>query len=339
MKVLAIESSADETAAAVVERTNDGFFVRIISSVTATSLAKHKATKGIVPEVAAREQIKVIMPVLAESLKDVDVADIDAIAVTTGPGLIGSLLVGVETARALAYAWNKPVIPVRHILAHPYANFIQLADQTPPQFPILSWVISGGHTQLTLMKSHQEMEVLGHTVDDAAGECFDKCARLLGFDYPGGPFIEKLAAEDSPGFQLPRPLPRPMIHEKNLLLSFSGLKTAFSQICKELGSQLDQPEVKQALATELQQAITDVIVAKTKRAFDQHPEIESVIISGGVSANKFLSEALQQLSTNHQKQYFSPPLSLCTDNAAMIGAYAAFHQEAGQHWKDIAVQL
>lgn len=341
MKILAIESSCDETACAIVEKSTEDQLVKVVAAETATSLQKHKVTKGIVPEVAAREQLKVILPVIQATMASEDRDQLDAIAVTTGPGLIGSLLVGVETARALAMAWDLPVIPVNHLLAHPYANFVTSDDnRQTPEFPILSWVISGGHTQLYFMPNHDRVIKLGGTLDDAAGECFDKCARVLGFDYPGGPEIEKLAGEYQAEPHQQK-LPRPLIHDKALNLSFSGLKTAFARLATEV--ELDQnPQLRPWLADELQQAIVDVIIAKTKLALQQYPQVKTLMVSGGVAANSHLRKKLSQL-VNEQGQnrlkLFISPLSLATDNAVMVGAYAAFHPQLKTEWQQISVKL
>lgn len=337
--ILAIESSCDETACAVVQKYPDNNFASIIASTTATSLAKHKVTKGIVPEVAAREQLQYILPVIENTLAQASlkVLDIDFIAVTVGPGLVGSLLVGIETARALSFAWNKPIIPVNHIQAHPYANFIIRENTHTSTFPLLSWVISGGHTEVSILHSHSETQKLGSTIDDAAGECFDKCARVLGFDYPGGPFIEKIANETavSTSFTLPRPL----LHDKNFNMSFSGLKTAFFRTFEKHKLDYEAEELNSLLAQELQEAVTDIIIKKTEFALQQFPEVQSIIVSGGVAANKKLREKLKTFSETHHKGLYFPPLSLCTDNAAMIGTYALFHTDLQTSWKNIAVQL
>lgn len=423
--ILAIESSADETACAIVQKKQTDEIVTVLAETTATSLLKHGATKGIVPEVAAREQVKLIMPVIEETfakateLQSSTVAklinQIDAVAVTTQPGLIGSLLVGVETARTLAAVWNLPIIPVNHVSAHPYANFVQevtklknlqsaisnsenwrlkignsnqqtsqlanqLTDNRParsafstadaggptdqpsyrqPTFPLLSWVISGGHTQLTYYNSHTNMKVLGKTIDDAVGECLDKCARLLGGDYPGGPFIEELATEwqSSKATKLPNiKLPRPLIYEDTFNVSFSGLKTAFVRKYEELASsdqfypsnfsgikpdkvsRVNNETIQQFLAHELQHAISDVLLKKTAKALEQYPDTKSLLISGGVSANKFLQSKFKELAETRNLQFFCPSLQLSTDNAVMIGTYALFHPELQTHWQQVQAQ-
>ncbi len=290
MFILGIETSCDETAAAIVK---DG--VKIISNVVASSQPMHAKYGGIIPDKAAREQLKSILPVIQEA----KAAPIDAIAVTVGPGLIGSLLVGVETAKALALAWNKPIIPVNHLVGHIYANWLGTSS---PVLPALVLLVSGGHTELILMKDHGQFKLLGGTRDDAAGECFDKVARLLALGYPGGPAIEKAALSGNIA-----PLPRPMIHDKNLDFSFSGLKTAVAMRAKE------NPHY---LAFELQEAVTDVLVTKTLRAAEKFKP-KSILLAGGVAANQRLRSKLPQV-------HF-PPINLCTDNAAYIASAAFFN--------------
>src|SRR5579859_6448290 len=222
MKILGIETSCDETAAAVIEQLPDKS-LKILSNVIATSREMHAKTGGVIPENAAREQIKSIIPVIQNALS----GDRDAIAITVGPGLIGSLLVGVETAKTLAYLWNKPIIPVNHMVGHVYANFLK----DTPQFPLLALVVSGGHTDLVYMKSHGDIKYVGGTRDDAAGEAFDKTARLLNLPYPGGPNLSKEAQkylDENPDAKL-NFFPRPMLNENNFDWSFSGLKTAVSR--------------------------------------------------------------------------------------------------------------
>lgn len=290
MRILGIETSCDETAAAIVE---DG--TKIISNVVASSQSMHARYGGIIPDKAAREQLKSILPVLQEALTK----PVDAIAVTIGPGLIGSLLVGVETAKALALAWNKPIIPVNHLVGHIYANWL---GATLPNLPALALLVSGGHTELILMKDHGQFKIVGSTRDDAAGECFDKCARLLNLGYPGGPAIEKAALAGKI-----TPLPRPMINEKGFDFSFSGLKTAVAN---------RRQENPQHLAFELQEAITDVLVAKTLLAAEKFKP-KSILLAGGVAANR-------RLRTKFPQPRF-PAVNLCTDNATYIASAAFFN--------------
>ncbi len=309
MKILAIETSCDETAAAVVE---DG--TKIISNVVASSTAMHEKYGGIVPEVAAREQFKCIIPVIQEALSGTSLKNIDAIAVTVGPGLIGSLLVGVETAKTIAFVTGKPIIPVNHVIAHMYANFV---DGKHIEFPAISLVVSGGHTELYLMKSIKDLTWLGGTLDDASGECFDKTARLLGFGHGGGIAIEKAASKKS---DIKIKLPRPMMDE-SFNFSFSGLKTAVMREWKKLNN----PELASAFAHEIQESITDVLVKKTLRAAKQH-HAKSILLSGGVAANQRLREKFKEAISYQLSaiSIFAPPAHLCTDNAVAIASCAFF---------------
>jgi len=318
MRILGIETSCDETAAAVVENGT-----KILSSVVASSVELHQKTGGIVPEVAAREQVRCIMPVIEESIKGItsskSIKSIDAIAVTVGPGLIGSLLVGAETAKTLAYIWKKPIVPINHLQAHLYANWL---EEKGPQFSAIGLVVSGGHTDLVLMKDHGKLKWLGGTRDDAAGECFDKTARLLGLGYPGGPAIERLAQKGNPqAFDLPRP----MIKQENLDFSFAGLKTAVINVTKKLKNQKTEKQ-KADLAASIQQAIADVLVAKTIRAVEKY-KVRSVLLAGGVAANQLLRSQMQSKIYNLKPKvllHVSPP-KLCTDNAAYIAGCAYFN--------------
>ena len=325
MKILAIETSCDETAAAVVEDLPAGRQVelKILSNVVATSTAMHEKYGGIVPEVAAREQLKCIIPVITEALSGLDLhRDIDALAVTVGPGLIGSLLVGVETAKTVAFATGKPIIPVNHVIAHVYANFVHNKqsdenDILTIEFPAISLVVSGGHTELYLMKSTNDLTWLGGTIDDAAGECFDKTARLLGFGHGGGVAIEREAHKfiiHHSSFSIK--LPRPMMDD-SFNFSFSGLKTAVMREWKKLNN----PELASAFAHEIQESITDVIVVKTLRAAKKYG-VKSILLSGGVAANLRLRE---KFNIHHSTfNIHAPDGALCTDNAVMIGACAHF---------------
>ncbi|MCJ7829592.1 tRNA (adenosine(37)-N6)-threonylcarbamoyltransferase complex transferase subunit TsaD [Patescibacteria group bacterium] len=317
MRILGIETSCDETAAAVIENGT-----KILSHVVASSVELHQKTGGIIPEVAAREQVRCIIPVIQEAIRE---THIDAIAITVGPGLIGSLLVGVETAKTLAYLWKKPIVPINHLQAHLYANWLT-PENMKPEFPAIGLVVSGGHTDLVLMKGHRQIKWLGGTRDDAAGECFDKCARLLGLGYPGGPAIsaeaEKLLANS---YQLTAKLPRPMIHEDNFDFSFSGLKTAVLNRVQEQESGRVNIDMA-GLAYEIQEAITDVLVVKTKKATEKY-KVKSVLLAGGVVANPRLREKMQ-FAISHQLsaiKLFVPAPSLCTDNATFVASCAYFN--------------
>lgn len=321
MLILGIETSCDETAAAVVQ---DG--VTLLSSAVASSEEFHRKYGGIFPEVAAREQVKWILPVIDEAIKKTktikDAQEIDALAVTVGPGLIGSLLIGVETAKALALVLKKPIIPINHLIAHFYAAWLDTPKQ--PQFPLIGLLASGGHTDLILMKNHGQYDWLGGTRDDAGGECFDKTARLLGLGYPGGPAIQAAAETVNPKpSATTQRLPRPMLDQDNFDFSFSGLKTAVLQATKKVSS----PEkTAQELAHEIQEAITDVLVKKTIRAAEKY-RVKTIVVGGGVAANKRLKEKFQS-TLSHQladTALFVPPPKLCTDNAATIASCAFFN--------------
>ncbi|MBI3576989.1 tRNA (adenosine(37)-N6)-threonylcarbamoyltransferase complex transferase subunit TsaD [Candidatus Gottesmanbacteria bacterium] len=336
MKILAIESSADETAAAIVENGT-----KIISSAVASSTEMHKKWGGIVPEIAARKQLECIIPVISDAVSG---QDYDAIAVTVGPGLIGSLLVGVETAKTIAFVTGKPIIPVNHVIAHIYANFVNPSlvipgltrnpsssntgsrrkgrdDKKEIQFPAISLVASGGHTELYLMKSVKDLTWLGGTLDDAAGECFDKTARLLGFENRGGEAIAAAAAKfkmQNAKFKIK--LPRPMMFDENFNFSFSGLKTAVVREWTRCHPAA-RAGMTNAFAYEIQEAITDVLVKKTLRAAQKY-DAKSILLSGGVAANTRLRKKfsiLHSLFSIH-----APPPALCTDNAVYIASYAFF---------------
>jgi N6-L-threonylcarbamoyladenine synthase len=328
MKILGIETSCDETAASVVE---DG--TRILSNIVASSVKMHATTGGIIPENAAREQVKSIIPVIASTMQKAkcSMQDIDSIAVTTGPGLVGSLLVGVETAKTLAYVWDKPIIPVNHLVGHIYANWLtdkQMDQKTgEPKFPALALVVSGGHTDLVLMKGHGKLKWIGGTRDDAAGEAFDKCARLLGLAYPGGPHLsaeaERCLKLKAKSLKLDL-FPRPLINEDTLDFSFSGLKTAVMRKVTQKPSALSI----QRLAAEIQEAIVDVLVDKTLKAVEKYKP-KSFLVSGGVAANARLRERLQQTINSKQPtvKLLIPKPKLCTDNAAATASAAYFNQK------------
>lgn len=339
MNILGIESSCDETAAAVVK---DG--THVLSSVVSSSHNLHNTFGGILPELASREQLTYIFPVIQQAIQeafpnDSDITtsitkNIDALAVTIGPGLIGSLLMGIETAKTIAFATKKPLIPVHHVLAHIYGNFIQHPKSNIPNitsmFPAIALIVSGGHTELFHMKSEREMTWLGGTIDDAAGEAFDKTARLLGFGNGGGLAIQQAASNFSVvSSQLSVKLPRPLIHDDNHNFSFSGLKTAVQREWNRNNTLpiSDIQHQKSSFAYEVQEAIVDVLVAKTMKAAEQY-NVSSILLGGGVSANVRLRQKFQtqQSVIEHQVTVHFPPLEFCTDNAAVIGSYAFYHQ-------------
>lgn len=309
--ILAIETSCDETSASVIE---DGKKVR--SNIVASQINSHKRFGGVVPEIASRHHVEYITHIIEEAMKDADVTfeDLDAMAVTEGPGLVGALLIGVNAAKAIAYAHNLPLIPVDHIAGHIYAA--QLVE--PFEFPALALVVSGGHTELIYMKEHGSFEIIGETRDDAAGEAFDKIGRLLDLPYPGGKHIDEMAQKGQDTFDFPRA----MMNEDNYDFSFSGLKSAFINRvhnAEQKGETLDHND----LATSFQSAVVEILVTKTIRAAKEY-DVKQIILAGGVAANSGLREALTT-QVNEELEHVSlivPPLSLCGDNAAMIGAAA-----------------
>ncbi|AQX56313.1 tRNA (adenosine(37)-N6)-threonylcarbamoyltransferase complex transferase subunit TsaD [Priestia flexa] len=309
--ILAIETSCDETAVAIIRGGTE-----IVANVVASQIESHKRFGGVVPEIASRHHVEQITIVVEEALHQSNMTfdDIDAIAVTEGPGLVGALLIGVNAAKALAFAHQKPLIPVHHIAGHIYAN--QLI--TPLKFPLLALVVSGGHTELVYMKEHVRFEVIGETRDDAAGEAYDKVARTLQLPYPGGPHIDRLAQEGEPLIDLPRA----WLEDGSYDFSFSGLKSAVINTvhnAKQKGEDINP----QTLAASFQASVVDVLVTKTEKAVQEY-NVNQLLLAGGVAANKGLREALQQRFEKYSNvELVIPPLSLCTDNAAMIGAAAS----------------
>ena len=321
MTVLAIESTCDETGAAVARSFGEPMVVEILSNLKASSAEIHAKYGGVIPEIAAREQVAAIIPVISEAIAraKIKVGGIEAIAVTQGPGLIGSLLTGVETAKTLALAWKKPLIAVNHMAAHVFANWI---GEKTPELPAVALIVSGGHTDLMYLESLTAWKWIGGTRDDAAGEAFDKAARTLGFSYPGGPMVAKAAEEAKTDLPVEMKLPRPMIYENNLEMSFSGLKTALAQVIEQNGERLSEnPGLINALAREFNQAVADVLIKKTMKAVEQY-QPKSVLLAGGVAANVTLREGLARAVKEAGKEFFCPNLEYCTDNAAMIAACA-----------------
>jgi len=332
MKILGIETSCDETSAAIVESNKSS--LNLLSNIVASSVELHAKTGGIIPENAAREQLRYIIPVVKEALEKLNQKkgrpDINAIAITVGPGLMGSLVVGVETARALSYIWKIPLIPVSHLCGHIYANYIgRNSDDIP--FPAISLVVSGGHTDLVVIKKHKDIKWIGGTRDDAAGEALDKIGRLIDLPYPAGPTIEKLALGGDPKrFDLPRP----MIGSPDFDFSFSGLKTAVIREVNLIG-ELDK-QTKKDLCASVQKTIIDVLIRKTLKAARKY-EVKSILLGGGVSANQSLCDELEleigSAKAAEEIKLFVPTKSLCTDNGAMIAAAAFFQKE--ESWKNI----
>jgi N6-L-threonylcarbamoyladenine synthase len=323
MPLLAIESTCDETAAAVITRQRE-----VLSSVVASQEALHARWRGVVPEVASRAHVERVIPVIDEALVRAGVAarDLEAVAVAVRPGLVGSLLVGLAAGKALAAALGIPVVGYDHVLAHLYA--CRLAHGAPLPYPCVGLVASGGHTSLFHLRGPLDAERLGGTIDDAAGEAFDKAASLLGLGYPGGPEIERVAAEGNPrAHRLPRPL---AADRERLDLSFSGLKTAVRYLVRPPGAAETPPPTGRAradLAASFQQAVVDAMLAKVELALDR-TDCTAVLAGGGVIANTLLRESLEALGRRRGVAVFIPPRSLCTDNAAM-GAIAWERLEAG----------
>ena len=326
MKILGIETSCDETSVALVVNGKS-----ILSNVVSSSIDLHKKTGGIVPEVAARKQVESIIPCLDECLKSAStrIEEVDCVAVTTGPGLIGSLIVGVTVAKTLSLILNKPLIPVNHLLAHIYANWLTNGligkgekQNSIPQFPIVALIVSGGHTELILMKNHHNIKYLGGTRDDAAGESFDKIARILNLGYPGGPAIEREATKaNNKGTEVC--LPRPLINSKDFDFSFSGLKTATATAIRT------EKYTTAEISYSFQETVCQILVKKTIKAALEN-KVPSVILAGGVSANK----RLRELFLNEERlrdaaiKVHIPTISFCTDNAAAIASCAYYHRKS-----------
>lgn len=305
--ILGIETSCDETAASVVK---DG--TKILSNIVASQIESHKRFGGVVPEVASRHHVEQMTSICEAALEEANVtwSDLDAIAVTQGPGLVGALLIGVNAAKALAYVHDLPLVPVHHLTGHIYAN--RLVE--PLEFPLLALIVSGGHTELVLMQSHGSYKIIGQTRDDAAGEAFDKVARTLKLPYPGGPHIDRLAAEGDATIDFPRA----WLESGSYDFSFSGLKSAVINTvhnAEQKGEEIDPS----AIAASFQASVIEVLVTKTIRAAKEY-KVKQVILAGGVAANKGLREALTKACRDECLHFTMPPLSLCTDNAAMIAA-------------------
>jgi N6-L-threonylcarbamoyladenine synthase len=310
--ILAIETSCDDTCAAVL----DG--PRILSSVISSQAAAHEQFGGVVPEVASRHHLELTTPVVEAALAEAGIGldDVEAVAVTSGPGLIGALLVGLSSAKAIAAPRRLPLIPVDHLQGHVAANFLEPEPLDPP---FLCLVASGGHTLLAAVRDRSRHEVLGQTLDDAAGEAFDKVARLLGLGYPGGPALQRLAEDGDPAaFELPVAMSR----DPGLDFSFSGLKTALVYLCRDLGEE-GVAQRRADLAASFQAAVVGQLTVKLKRALKKG-EWEAVALGGGVAANGPLRDAVAVLCEDQGVRLKLVPLSLCTDNAAMIGSAARF---------------
>lgn len=337
MKILAIETSCDDTSVAIVENGN-----HVLSSVVSSQTEIHTKFGGVVPEVAAREHVKNMIPVLEKALTKAKTKteEIETIAVTAGPGLIGSLIVGVNTARTLALLYNKPLVAIHHIEGHIYANWLEdnlEGGQSPPEFPLVCLTVSGGHSNIIYMKSHLNYRIIGETHDDSAGEAFDKVAKMLSLGYPGGPIISKSAIKGNKNkFNFPRvdltPMPQRNEHgfmekpEESLDFSFSGLKTAVLREVKRLenNNALTKANISDVSAS-FQACANEILVRNTIRGAKKY-QVKTILLSGGVAANKQLREMLtKSVLELKDTNFFYPEFKYCTDNAAMIGVAAYYH--------------
>ena len=314
--ILGIESSCDETSCSIVKNGREE-----IATSTSSQIDIHENFGGVVPEIASREHVKNITLVIEDCLNkaNMKIEDVTAIAITYGPGLIGSLLVGMQAAKTLSYIYNKPLVPVHHIAGHIYAN--SLVEDL--KFPLIALVVSGGHTELIKMKDHFSFEKLGGTLDDAIGECYDKVARVMGLPYPGGPKLDKLSKEGKPTYKLPIPL-----NDDSYNFSFSGLKSAVINLNhneEQKGKEINKAD----LAASFQKVAVTSIVSKTKKALKDY-NINNLIVAGGVAANSILREALSDMCKENNIHLSIPPLKYCTDNAAMIAAAGYYAYKLGR---------
>ena len=320
MNILAIETSCDETSAAVVK---DG--TEVLSSIISSQNDFHAKYGGIVPEIASRKHIEAISPVIKEAIDRAGIGfkDVDTVATTFGPGLPGSLIVGLSAAKAISFALKKPLIGVNHLEGHIYANFLL---EPGLKFPFICLIVSGGHTQLVKVTGHMEFETLGRTRDDAAGEAYDKVARFLGLGYPGGPIIDKLSKE---GNENAVNFTRPMSNEEYKYdFSFSGIKTAVVYFSKKVEQGKEKEVSKTDIAASFQKSVVDTLVEKTVKAAEENA-IKTIAIGGGVAANSKLRADMKAACDNKGIKCIVPPLDLCTDNAAMIGCAGYFRYKKG----------
>jgi len=304
--ILGIESSCDEMSASIIKNGTEE-----IKTVVLSQMDIHKKYGGVVPEIASRCHIESATMVLEELFQDINInmEDIDGIAVTYGPGLVGSLLIGLEIAKTLSFVYNKPLIPVHHIVGHIYAN--SLVNEL--KFPLIALVVSGGHTDLIYMEDHFNFKKIGGTLDDAVGECYDKVARVIGLEYPGGPLLDKLASTGKDIYKLPKPL-----NDNSYDFSFSGIKTAVINLVHN-EQQKDNKINVEDIATSFQETIIDILTKKTFRALKEY-KVNNLIVCGGVAANSGLRDRLEVLSKDNNINLSIPPIKYCTDNAAMIAA-------------------
>lgn len=315
---LAIETSCDETSVALVKNGRE-----VLSNVIYSQIEIHEKFGGVVPEIASRNHVDKISGIIDEALKQAALgfSDVDFVSTTYGPGLVGALLVGMSTAKALAFSLGVPLVPVNHIEGHIFANFIEYSDLEPP---LLCLVVSGGHTHLIHVKDYQQFEVLGKTRDDAAGEAYDKVARTLGLGYPGGPIIDKLAKIGDPK---KIPFPRTYLEKDSLDFSFSGIKSAVLNYIN--GCRMKNIEiVVEDVAASFQEAVVDVLVNKMAMAIDV-TGVKQIALAGGVAANSHLRAKMQEMAEKKGVSFHNPSLVLCTDNAAMIGCVGYYNYQAG----------
>ena len=325
--ILGIESSCDETGVALVRIPDDGGVPSLLAHALHSQIDMHRAYGGVVPELASRDHIRRVLPLTKQVMEDAgkSLQDVDVVAFTRGPGLAGALLVGAGVACALGAALDKPVLGVHHLEGHLLSPFL---SEDPPEFPFVALLVSGGHTQLMRVDGVGRYEILGETIDDAAGEAFDKSAKVMGLPYPGGPVLSKLAENGDPeAFKLPRPL----LHSGDLDFSFAGLKPAVLTQAKKLGDELEARTAD--LAASAQAAIVEVLVKKTLNALKQ-TGMNRVVVAGGVGANKQLREQLNRECAKRKIRVHYPELHLCTDNGAMIAMAAAMRMQAGQQQAD-----
>jgi N6-L-threonylcarbamoyladenine synthase len=330
MKILGIETSCDETGIAIYDDIHG-----LIANQLYSQVKLHADYGGVVPELASRDHIRKTVPLIQAALKEahLDSADIDGVAYTAGPGLIGALMVGASIGRALAYAWNVPAIAVHHMEGHLLAPML---EDNPPEFPFVALLVSGGHTQLISVTGIGQYELIGESIDDAAGEAFDKTAKLLGLDYPGGAKLSKLAQQ---GNASRFSFPRPMTDRPGLDFSFSGLKTAAANTIYQHsteGNELDS-QTKADIARAFEDALVDTLLIKSRRALDQ-TGFNRLVIAGGVSANNTLRDKLTQLMQQRKGQVYYPRLEFCTDNGAMIAYAGMIHLKAKQY-SDLAINV
>lgn len=329
MKVLGIETSCDETGIAIYDDEQG-----LIANQLYSQIKLHADYGGVVPELASRDHIRKTVPLIQAALKEANLtsADIDGVAYTAGPGLVGALMVGASIGRSLAYAWNVPAVAVHHMEGHLLAPML---EDNPPQYPFVALLVSGGHTQLISVTGIGQYHLMGESIDDAAGEAFDKTAKLLGLDYPGGAKLSKLAEQgDSSRFHFPRP----MTDRPGLDFSFSGLKTAAANTIHQYnqGVELDE-QTKADIARAFEEALVDTLLIKSRRALDQ-TGFNRLVIAGGVSANKTLRNKLAELMAQRKGQVYYPRIEFCTDNGAMI-AYAGMIHLKQQQYSDLAINV